>query len=320
MDKTEALTPFSTLTYQLATPLLSDILPHPDNRPISEAQVKTLSESIRKDGLGQLPLCRLLQNGKYQLLSGEHRWQAYKLLYKEDPQTYQRMPINFICDITDDRALFIMLVTNLYTSPLNEVQKGEAYKLLGRQVNKQRKKDPAMKGVPTSQLIAQTIEKETGQTVSSRTIERAIAASKAEEQKSKSVHALLPHLEKSWKAEAEAGNLTLDAIEMISAKDPREQKILFREAQEKKLLDPKKKNKIEYYLLTQDDSDFIEKQKLKTLETKLDTILKTLTPLPKSGDPNTLRSCKTKAAKISRLITEIPETPTDKDLPLFDEV
>ena len=306
------------LTYRLATPSLSDITPHPENRPIDQQVVKELAESIRNDGLGQLPTCRLMPDGKYQLIAGEHRWRAYQLLAEKNPDVYGRMPIAYLEDISDERALVLMLITNIHTSPLNSADQAAAYQRLGVIVNEQRRVMPGLKGVPTGKLIADVIKKETGKSVSASSINKALKAGKDKEKKDKALTPLLPYLDPSWRAES--SKLPLEVVEIVSSKKPHEQKALWREAQEKDLFGPGKKGRLEYYLINMDDSGFEDSRQIQTLDARLDSVLKALSPAITKADAKTLKSCRNKAAEINRLIKEITPVEPEKELPVFEDI
>ena len=297
---------------------MEDIVPHPKNRPIDQRAVEDLAESIKKDGLGQLPSCSLLPDGKYQLIAGEHRWRAYQLLAKDDPDTYGRMPVSYFEDITEDQAFVLMLITNIHSSPLNSAERAEAYQRIGAIVKEQRKSTPSMRGVPTAQLIADAIKAETGKSVSSRTVELALKAGKDKDKKEKAIAPLLPYLDPSWRAES--SKLPLEVVEIVSSKKPHEQKALWREAQEKDLFGPGKKGRLEYYLINMDDSGFEDSRQIQTLDARLDSVLKALSPAITKADAKILKSCKNKAAEINRLIKEIAPVEPEKDLPVFEDI
>ena len=96
---------------------ISSIDPHPDNRPIDQAKVKELADTIERDGLGQLPLVRPMPNGRYQMIAGHHRLEAFKLIAERtgDPK-WRHIPVNVISECDDDRALCLLHMTNLLMS------------------------------------------------------------------------------------------------------------------------------------------------------------------------------------------------------------
>lgn len=79
--------------YPVSEIAVADIADHPTNAAYSmdPAGIAELAESIRKDGLTDLPLVRKVGDGSWQMVSGHRRKAAYALLAKDDP-AYERMP------------------------------------------------------------------------------------------------------------------------------------------------------------------------------------------------------------------------------------
>ena len=83
--------------YPVSEIAVADIADHPANAAYSmdPAGIAELAESIRQDGLTDLPLVRKVGDGSWQMVSGHRRKAAYALLAKDDP-AYERMPCRAI--------------------------------------------------------------------------------------------------------------------------------------------------------------------------------------------------------------------------------
>lgn len=79
--------------YPVSEIAVADIADHPANAAYSmdPAGIAELAESIRADGLTDLPLVRKVGDGSWQMVSGHRRKAAYALLAEDDP-AYERMP------------------------------------------------------------------------------------------------------------------------------------------------------------------------------------------------------------------------------------
>lgn len=178
---------------------VESIQDHPDNDAYSmdEAGIERLADSIRKDGLTDIPLARRLPDGGYQMLSGHRRKAAYALLAKTDP-AFARMPCRIVDGVGDDQAVTLLHTANYFTRQLNVVERAKATRALGIQIERMRAEDPELKGVPSAGLKAAIIRNQTGRNVSAATIKRQEQTARLVEEK----------LSDGWRAEALEGNLT----------------------------------------------------------------------------------------------------------------
>ena len=136
---------------------ISSIDPHPDNRPIDQAKVKELADTIERDGLGQLPLVRPMPNGRYQMIAGHHRLEAFKLIAERtgDPK-WRHIPVNVISECDDDRALCLLHMTNLAVVGLSKAEAGRAYEAIAAVVRKERETNPdRYAGKRTNAVVAE---------------------------------------------------------------------------------------------------------------------------------------------------------------------
>ncbi len=104
---------------------LSDIEPNRDQprRTFDEASITSLAESIREHGLIQPILVRPLENGRYQIVAGERRWRACRMLAMTD------VPV-IVRELSDFETAQIALIENIQRENLNPVEEATAYKTL----------------------------------------------------------------------------------------------------------------------------------------------------------------------------------------------
>lgn len=202
---------------------VASIEDHPANDAYSmDANgIEALAESIRKDGLTDIPLVRRKPDGGFQMVSGHRRKAAYALLAKTDP-AYARMPCRVVEDVDDAQAVTLLHTANYFTRQLNVVERARATQALGIQVERMRREDPAAKGVPTADLKAAIIRSQTGRSVSPATIKR-------QEQTARRVER---DLAAPWREEALEGNLTDADIAALAAMDRGAQERLHEEKTE----------------------------------------------------------------------------------------
>ncbi|MBP0958722.1 MAG: ParB/RepB/Spo0J family partition protein [Oscillospiraceae bacterium] len=103
---------------------LSDIEPN-RNQPrkeFDEDTIRELAESIEEHGLIQPILVRPLDNGMYQIVAGERRWRALRMLGWQDKE----IPV-VIKELDDEETAKIALVENVLREDLNPVDEAKAY-------------------------------------------------------------------------------------------------------------------------------------------------------------------------------------------------
>ena len=91
--------------YPVSEIAVADIADHPANAAYSmdPAGIAELAESIREDGLTDLPLVRKVGDGSWQMVSGHRRKAAYALLAKDDP-AYERLARRIAEDLSPEWA------------------------------------------------------------------------------------------------------------------------------------------------------------------------------------------------------------------------
>lgn len=91
-----------------------------DRTIFDEQALRDLADSIRVNGLAQPVTVRPLESGRYQLIAGERRFRAHKLLEVETIKAIVR-------PMTDDEASAIMLVENTGRKDLDPIDEARAY-------------------------------------------------------------------------------------------------------------------------------------------------------------------------------------------------
>ncbi|WP_302393429.1 ParB/RepB/Spo0J family partition protein [Eggerthella sinensis] len=223
------------MSYTTMTLPVDAIQSHPENDfTMDERELQELVDSIRSEGLGQLPLVRQLPDGAYQMIAGHRRLEAYRRLAREDA-SFARIPVTLVDDLDDARARVLLNVTNLVTRRLTQEERGARYAAIGREVPALRAADASLKGVRTNDIIARIVTEETGQAVSPATVKRAIAAEKRLREAHDQAEQLTGELDENWRVEAQAGALDPLTMRAISELTPQKQRDLFAEYQRKEM-------------------------------------------------------------------------------------
>ena len=150
--------------YPVSEIAVADIADHPANAAYSmdPAGIAELAESIRQDGLTDLPLVRKVGDGSWQMVSGHRRKAAYALLAKDDP-AYERMPCRVIEGIDDERAVTLLHAANYFTRALTVTERAAATEALRGDAVRLRSEDPSLSGmrvddVKAARLVADFLE------------------------------------------------------------------------------------------------------------------------------------------------------------------
>ncbi len=109
-----------------------DIEPN-KNQPrkeFDEETIRELAESINEHGLLQPILVRPLDNGMYQIVAGERRWRACRMLGWGDKE----IPV-IIREMDDFQTAQIALIENLQREDLNPIDEAKAYSELIEKYN-----------------------------------------------------------------------------------------------------------------------------------------------------------------------------------------
>lgn len=105
-----------------ATLRTSEIEPNRDQprKHFSTESISTLADSIREHGILQPILVRPLESGGYQIVAGERRWRAARMLGLDE------VPVN-IKELSDAETMQIAIIENLQRENLNPVEEAAGY-------------------------------------------------------------------------------------------------------------------------------------------------------------------------------------------------
>ncbi len=108
---------------------LSVIKPNPfqPRKDFKDEELKDLAESIRENGVLQPIIVRRSKDG-YEIISGERRYRACKLLGMKDVPA-------IVKDVTNDRMVEWALIENVQREDLNVVEEAEGYRELINRFN-----------------------------------------------------------------------------------------------------------------------------------------------------------------------------------------
>ncbi|MCM1507336.1 MAG: ParB/RepB/Spo0J family partition protein [Ruminococcus flavefaciens] len=100
----------------------SEIEPNRDQprKSFSEDAIASLAESIREHGMLQPILVRPLSAGGYQIVAGERRWRAARMLGLDE------VPVN-IRELSDTQTMQIAVIENLQRENLSPVEEANGY-------------------------------------------------------------------------------------------------------------------------------------------------------------------------------------------------
>lgn len=197
---------------------VADIADHPDNIAYSmdAAGIQSLAASILQDGLSDLPLVRKMGDGSWQMISGHRRKAAFFLLSQDDP-SYEKMPCRVIERISDEQAATLLHAANYFVRQLTVTERAAATRALNVEARKMLATDPSFKGKKADDVKAALITASTGKPISAKTIRRTERMARQIER----------DLAGEWAAEADAGNLSQEAVEMLASMDRDTQGELF---------------------------------------------------------------------------------------------
>lgn len=105
-----------------ATLRTSEIEPNRDQprKHFSTESISTLADSIREHGILQPILVRPMESGGYQIVAGERRWRAARMLGLDE------IPVN-IKELSDVETMQIAIIENLQRENLNPVEEASGY-------------------------------------------------------------------------------------------------------------------------------------------------------------------------------------------------
>ena len=181
---------------------------HPANIAYSmdERSIANLARSIEKDGLTDIPLVRKLDDGRWQMISGHRRLEAYRLLASGD-HSFARIPCRVVEGLTDSQAVTLLHTANYFVRALTVTERARATEALGLEAERLRAAD----------IKASMVYEQTGRTVSPKTIRR-------EEKLAKVIN---ESLSRHWAQEADEGRLSASSVDMLKGLPKEKQARLF---------------------------------------------------------------------------------------------
>ena len=115
----------TTEVQNLSTLRVAEIEPNREQprKSFDDGAIAALADSIREHGMIQPILVRPLENGSYQIVAGERRWRAARMLGLEEvPVTIRAM--------SDQETMQIALIGNLQRENLNPIEEAQGYQEL----------------------------------------------------------------------------------------------------------------------------------------------------------------------------------------------
>ena len=115
----------TTEVQNLSTLRVAEIEPNREQprKTFDDGAIAALADSIREHGMIQPILVRPLENGSYQIVAGERRWRAARMLGLEEvPVTIRAM--------SDQETMQIALIENLQRENLNPIEEAQGYQEL----------------------------------------------------------------------------------------------------------------------------------------------------------------------------------------------
>lgn len=193
--------------YPIAELDVASIADHPDNGAYSMDgdAIRSLADSIRRDGLTDIPLVRRMEDGSFQMISGHRRKAAFALLAAGD-DAFSKIPCRIIEGISDEESRTLLHTANYFTRELTVMERARATQALGIEVKRMREADPGLKGVRGADIKAAIIKAQTGRDIAPRTIEHHERIARAVETK----------LEPQWRQRAEGGELSDSDIQRLA--------------------------------------------------------------------------------------------------------
>ena len=107
---------------------LIDPNPYQTRKIFDENSLAELAESIKANGVVQPILLRPRADGRFQLIAGERRWRASRLLERKTIPAILRQ-------VSDEQAMEITIVENLQRADLNPIEQARGFERLSREFN-----------------------------------------------------------------------------------------------------------------------------------------------------------------------------------------
>lgn len=104
---------------------INDIEPNKDQprQYFKQEEIESLAQSIKEHGIIQPLIVRMIRSGEYQIVAGERRYRAARMLGLKD------VPVK-VMNVGDKEAMEIALIENLQRQDLNAIEEAKGYKSL----------------------------------------------------------------------------------------------------------------------------------------------------------------------------------------------
>ena len=119
----ERALPFREISVEAVVPA-----PHQSRKTFDEAALRELADSIRAEGLLQPIVVREVPDGKFELIAGERRWRAFRLL------KLKMIPARVV-EASDASSAAMTLIENLQREDLNPIEEAVGLGSLMRDFN-----------------------------------------------------------------------------------------------------------------------------------------------------------------------------------------
>lgn len=136
---------------------IEELHPHPDNLySIDEESIKNLAGLIYKSKEIQPLVVRETKEG-IQIIDGERRWRACKLLSEKYGEAWRMVPAHChaLDSLSEQEVEFILHSNNLGQRELTPSERAMGFKVVSDALVEWRKDDPSLKGVKTKTYLAE---------------------------------------------------------------------------------------------------------------------------------------------------------------------
>ena len=136
---------------------IEDIQPNPNNTyKITEEDVKNLAGLIYNSKEVEPLILRETEEG-VQIVDGERRWRACKLLAEKYGDAWRMVPgrCHKLGSLSDEQAEFIMHSSNMGQRNITPSERAQGFKVLADKLVEWRKDDPSLKGRNTKTVLAE---------------------------------------------------------------------------------------------------------------------------------------------------------------------
>ena len=143
---------------------VDDLTPHPENDySMDERKIEKLAEILYESNNTQPLVVRIEPNTRTnQILVGERRWRAHKLLASKYGEAWSMVAVRNVGVISDEEALFILDSDNLATRDLTASERARGSARMAKTIEARRKNDPEYRAKHKGQKTRDIIAEETG--------------------------------------------------------------------------------------------------------------------------------------------------------------